>query len=172
MRDVVREGTGRGAMVLGRKDLAGKTGTTNDYRDAWFSGFNSSVVTTAWVGFDQPASLGRGETGGRAALPMWIDYMRVALDGVAEQPLTAPEDVVTARVNRETGLPSDENDIDSMEEYFVKGTEAQTQGPLAEVAETPTGPGASSTKDKANEESPDATPPPQPPPDNVRKQLF
>ena len=172
MRDVVREGTGRGAMALGRKDLAGKTGTTNDYRDAWFSGFNSSVVTTAWVGFDQPASLGRGETGGRAALPMWIDYMRVALDGVAEQPLTAPEDVVTARVNRETGLPSDENDIDSMEEYFVKGTETQTQGPLAEVAETPAGPGASSTRDKANEGSPDATPPPQPPPDNVRKQLF
>jgi len=171
MRDVVREGTGRGAMVLGRKDLAGKTGTTNDYRDAWFSGFNASVVTTAWVGFDQPASLGRGETGGRAALPMWIDYMRVALDGVPEQPLVPPEQVVTARVNLETGLPTDENDPDSAEEYFVKGTETQTQGPLSDVAETPSSTRATALRDAPKEGVPDAVAAP-PPPDNVRKQLF
>jgi len=171
MRDVVREGTGRGAMALGRKDLAGKTGTTNDYRDAWFSGFNSDIVTTAWVGFDQPASLGRAETGGRAALPMWIDYMRVALDGVPEQALMPPEEVVTARVNRETGLPADESDPDSMEEYFVKGTETQTQGPQADVAETPPGRAAATSAERPAEAPSESTPPP-PPPENVRKQLF
>src|SRR3989344_4156021 len=90
MQDVIREGTGRGALVLGRKDLSGKTGTTNDYRDAWFSGFNADMVTTAWTGFDQPASLGRGETGARAALPIWIDFMRTALQGIPETPLTPP----------------------------------------------------------------------------------
>ena len=172
MRDVVREGTGRGAMVLGRKDLAGKTGTTNDYRDAWFSGFNANLVTTAWVGFDQPASLGRAETGGRAALPMWIDYMRVALDGMPEQPLAPSDDIVTARINRETGLPTDESDPDSMEEYFVKGTETQTQGPVADVVATPPGRGASTSKDKSREALPETPSPPTPPPENVRKQLF
>ncbi|HYM47910.1 MAG TPA: penicillin-binding transpeptidase domain-containing protein, partial [Burkholderiaceae bacterium] len=79
MRDVIREGTGRAAMALNRNDLAGKTGTTNEYRDAWFVGYNSDLVATAWIGFDQPAPLGRAETGGRAALPIWIEYMREAL---------------------------------------------------------------------------------------------
>ncbi|MEK7697162.1 MAG: hypothetical protein AAB346_03390, partial [Pseudomonadota bacterium] len=90
MRDVIREGTGKAALELGRKDLAGKTGTTNEYRDAWFSGFNADLIATAWLGFDQPGPLGRGETGGRAALPIWMDYMRVALDGVPEKPLLPP----------------------------------------------------------------------------------
>ena len=69
-------------MVLKRDDLAGKTGTTNDHRDAWFSGFDAKLVATAWVGFDDFGSLGRGEFGAKAALPMWIDFMRSALDGV------------------------------------------------------------------------------------------
>jgi penicillin-binding protein 1A len=104
MRDVVRVGTGKKAMDLGRKDLAGKTGTTNDQRDAWFTGFNHRVVTTAWVGFDRLEPLGKGEVGGRAALPMWMDYMRVALDGVPEKPLESPEGVVLARIDPDTGL--------------------------------------------------------------------
>ena len=79
-QDVIKHGTGRRALELQRADLSGKTGTTNDQHDAWFSGFNSNIVTVSWVGFDKFKPLGKRETGGRAALPMWIDYMRVALD--------------------------------------------------------------------------------------------
>ncbi len=103
MQDVIRYGTGRGALVLGRHDLAGKTGTTNEQVDAWFSGFNPDVVATAWVGFDTPRPLGNGETGARAALPMWIDYMRAALHGVPDLPLQQPPGIVTARIDPETG---------------------------------------------------------------------
>jgi penicillin-binding protein 1A len=84
LRDVVRYGTARKAQILERDDLAGKTGTTNDYIDAWFNGYGGNLVTTTWVGFDTPQTLGRGEAGGRAALPMWIDFMKVALK---EQPI-------------------------------------------------------------------------------------
>ncbi len=86
MRDVVQRGTGTAAKVLGREDVAGKTGSTNDYRDAWFSGLGGDVVTTVWVGRDDFRSLGYREYGGRAALPIWIDYMRVALK---DQPIAA-----------------------------------------------------------------------------------
>ena len=128
MRDVVREGTGRAAMVLNRNDLAGKTGTTNEYRDGWFVGFNSDLVATAWVGFDQPAPLGRGEAGGRVALPIWIDYMREALQGVPERPLALPESIITATVDPETGAITDAANPDAIVEYFVKGSET---GPTA-----------------------------------------
>ncbi len=90
MQDVIQRGTGRKARVLGRTDLAGKTGTTNDQKDGWFSGFNQSLVATVWVGFDKLEPLGRSETGGRSALPMWIDYMAVALEGVKEQKRQPP----------------------------------------------------------------------------------
>jgi penicillin-binding protein 1A len=103
MRDVVKRGTARAALVLDRKDLAGKTGTTNDFNDAWFSGYNSDIVATAWIGFDQPASLGRHESGARAALPIWIDYMRTALAETPETVLTRPENVVAVMINPETG---------------------------------------------------------------------
>jgi len=79
MRDVVQRGTGTAAKVLGREDVAGKTGSTNDHRDAWFSGFGGPYVTTVWVGRDDFRSLGYREYGGKAALPIWIEYMRVAL---------------------------------------------------------------------------------------------
>ena len=91
-------------MSLGRTDLAGKTGTTNDQRDAWFCGFNERLVTTVWVGFDQVHPLGNGETGGRAALPMWIDYMRFALQDVPNSTLPQPPDLVTVRIDVKTGL--------------------------------------------------------------------
>ena len=120
MRDVITQGTGQAAMQLGRKDLAGKTGTTNDHRDAWFSGFNADMVTTAWVGFDQPAPLGNGEVGGRVALPIWMDYMRVALQGVPEKPLTVPAGIVTATINSDTGKITDASDPKAMSEYFMK----------------------------------------------------
>lgn len=104
LRDVVARGTARKARSLGRLDLAGKTGTTNDQKDAWFNGFNSSLVATVWVGFDKLAPLGRGETGSRAALPMWIDYMGQALKGKQQVLPPQPEGMVSVRINPATGL--------------------------------------------------------------------
>ena len=104
MMDVVRRGTGKKAMALGRNDLAGKTGTTNEQRDAWFSGYNSEVVTSVWVGFDNHEPLGRYEVGGKAALPIWIDYMRVALQDVPDQIPEMPEGITQARIDPDTGL--------------------------------------------------------------------
>jgi penicillin-binding protein 1A len=118
MRDVIQRGTGRKARVLGRTDLAGKTGTTNDQKDAWFSGFNHALVTTAWVGFDKLEPLGRGETGGRAALPVWIDYMAVALEGVSEQKQEPPEGLVTVRIDPATGLLAGSGQTDAIFETF------------------------------------------------------
>ncbi len=157
MQDVIRAGTGQAAQVLNRKDLAGKTGTTNDYRDAWFSGFNSDLVATAWVGFDQNTSLGRGEAGGRTALPIWIDYMREALKDLAEKPLHPPANIVKILVNTETGKPTEASDPRAMEEFFVKGTEHVPDVPTV-VGDTPPG----------------TLPPHQPAPqsENVREKLF
>lgn len=118
MRDVVRLGTGRRALALGRGDLAGKTGTTNDQRDTWFSGFNHALVATVWVGLDSNESLGRLEQGGRTALPIWVDFMRVALDGVPEQPDPVPVGIVEARIDPETGLRVRAGAENAMREWF------------------------------------------------------
>ncbi|MCX7556429.1 penicillin-binding protein 1A [Xanthomonadaceae bacterium JHOS43] len=104
LRDVIQRGTGRAARVLNRTDIGGKTGTTNDYRDAWFSGFGANIVTSAWVGMDDFSSLGSREYGGTAALPMWIDTMRAALDGVPESTPPIPNGIVTALIDPYTGL--------------------------------------------------------------------
>lgn len=128
MQDVIKRGTGRRALELGRADLAGKTGTTNEFRDAWFSGFTSDLVTTAWIGFDQPSSLGPGEAGARAALPIWIDFMAAALKGVPEHQLTVPKDVVAMSVDRNTGDPTDPEDPLAIVEYFIPGTEPMVAG--------------------------------------------
>jgi penicillin-binding protein 1A len=122
LRDVVSDGTGRRAMSLGRSDLAGKTGTTNDQKDAWFVGFNHALVTAVWVGYDQLQPLGNGETGSRAALPMWVNYMGDALEGVPERPLQRPPGVVAVRIDRETGLVTSADDPDAMFEVFRAGT--------------------------------------------------
>jgi len=119
MADVIRRGTARRALALGRSDLAGKTGTTNDRRDAWFSGFNANLVATGWIGFDQERTLGAMEEGGRTALPMWIYYMREALRGRPERRLPMPEGVVTARVSTRTGEPAGPDDPDASFEYFL-----------------------------------------------------
>ena len=126
LKDVIARGTGRRALALGRADLAGKTGTTNEFRDAWFSGFTQDIVTTAWIGFDQPASLGPGEAGARAALPIWIDYMTTALKGMPERTLTVPSSIVTLSVDRATGEPRDPEDPGAIVEYFIEGTEPVT----------------------------------------------
>ena len=103
LRDVVTSGTGAKARELGRNDLAGKTGTTNEEADAWFNGFNSRMVAISWVGFDQPQPLGRGEVGGRAALPMWMDFMAEALKGQKENWPERPPGLVSVRINPENG---------------------------------------------------------------------
>jgi len=127
MREVVQRGTAVRAKALGRKDIAGKTGTTNDQIDAWFSGYNDQVVTTAWVGFDNQRSLGSRETGGRAALPMWIDFMRVALDGMPENLQEQPEGLVTIRIDADTGKPADATTTRSLFELFrVENAPQQT----------------------------------------------
>ena len=118
MRDVIRHGTGQQARELGRNDIAGKTGTTNDQRDAWFAGFSPTVVAVAWVGFDDTRPLGATETGGRAALPMWIDYMRTALDGVPDQFWEQPPGLVSVRINPESGLTAEPGDRDAVFETF------------------------------------------------------
>lgn len=114
LQDVIKEGTGRGALVLHRNDLAGKTGTTNDQKDTWFSGFNNKIVTTVWVGFDNPLSLGRNAYGGTTALPIWVDYMSTALSTIAESPLPRPDGLVTLKIDPETGFkayPGQDNAI-------------------------------------------------------------
>lgn len=114
MQDVITHGTGRRALSLKRTDIAGKTGTTNDQKDAWFSGFNKDVVATAWVGFDQPSTLGRREFGGSAALPIWIDFMSVALADSTDEPIAKPDGIISRRIDPETGLlayPGQENAV-------------------------------------------------------------
>ncbi len=118
LQDVINRGTGRKALALGRSDLAGKTGTTNDQRDAWFSGFNPALVTTAWVGFDRLQPLGHNETGAKTALPMWMAYMEGILQGVPEQPLAQPPGLVTVRIDSRTGLMTRSDNPDAMFETF------------------------------------------------------
>jgi len=125
MKDVIQYGTGRKAKVLKRQDLAGKTGTTNDQFDAWFSGFNPDFVTTAWVGFDTPRSLGRYETGGKAALPMWIKYMREALKQSNEKTTPVPANIISVKIDTENGMLATKNSKKTMFEYFVQGTEPE-----------------------------------------------
>ncbi|WP_428819813.1 penicillin-binding protein 1A [Microbulbifer sp. MCCC 1A16149] len=104
LKDVIKRGTGRKALVMKRGDIAGKTGTTNGPRDAWFSGYSPYLATSTWVGFDDNTPIGRNEYGGSAALPIWIDFMSAALDGLPERHLPQPDDIVTMRINPRTGL--------------------------------------------------------------------
>ncbi len=142
LHDVVRRGTGHDAMVLKRNDLAGKTGSTNDHRDAWFSGYNDALVASVWVGFDDFSSLGRsngvGEFGAQAALPMWIQYMREALKGVPEKPFEMPAGITTARIDPATGQLAPSGDAQSMLEVFK----------VEDVARLANGPNSPSEQEK------------------------
>ncbi len=123
LESVVKEGTGRGALLLG-KPLAGKTGTTNNYVDAWFMGYAPSIVTGVWVGYDNSnASLGDKETGARAALPVWISVMARALAGKPAEDFTPTEDIVSVKIDPETGLLAREGAADAIADVFRKGTE-------------------------------------------------
>ncbi len=106
MKDVIRMGTATRALSLGRQDLAGKTGTTNDQKDAWFVGFTPDLLAAVWVGFDKPASLGPQETGAQAALPIWMDYMRTALKDVPESEAIMPPGLEMVAIDPKTGQPS------------------------------------------------------------------
>lgn len=127
LKDVIRSGTGQRARELGRDDIAGKTGTTNNLRDAWFAGYNRHLVTTAWVGFDQSQNLGRGETGGRAALPMWIDFMGVALRDIPEESPPRPSGLVTARIDPESGLLTSSDNPRAIFELFQEGAVPESE---------------------------------------------
>ncbi len=113
MQDVIQYGSGRQAKALNRQDIAGKTGTTNEQIDAWFSGFNPNIATSVWVGFDQPRTLGRSEVGGRAALPIWMDYMQLALQDEPNVSFKRPAGLVNIKIDPETGdaVPDSANGI-------------------------------------------------------------
>lgn len=129
LKDVIRKGTGRRALVLKRGDIAGKTGTTNDRHDAWFSGFNKDLVATVWVGFDKPQAT--GEYGGKAALPVWIDYMGTMLEGRPESNMSQPQGMVTVRIDPETGKRAPTSQKDAIFEVFrsEKAPAALKSGP-------------------------------------------
>ena len=118
LQDVITRGTGRRAQALGRDDLAGKTGTTNGPMDAWFAGYNRDVVTATWVGFDNYTPLGRREFGGTAALPIWIDFMRVALANSTGQQQPMPPGVVKVRIDPDTGQLARPGQADAIFEFF------------------------------------------------------
>ncbi|MEP6389875.1 MAG: penicillin-binding protein 1A [Halioglobus sp.] len=118
LQDVITRGTGRRALVLERKDIGGKTGTTNGPMDAWFSGFNRDVVTTTWVGFDNYTPLGRREFGGTSALPIWINFMREALADSPDTPRQLPPGIVNVRIDPETGELAAAGQRNAIFEYF------------------------------------------------------
>jgi penicillin-binding protein 1A len=122
LQSVVQFGTGAAVASLGRSDLAGKTGTTNDFSNAWFDGFNNDIVAVVWVGNDQPSqSLGDGEQGAKVALPIWMDFMRPALQGVPQAAFLEPPGIVQARIDPKTGLLVSAKDPGSIFEYFMAG---------------------------------------------------
>jgi penicillin-binding protein 1A len=122
LRAVVLEGTGQSVAKLGRP-LAGKTGTTNEQADAWFVGFSPEIATGVWVGHDEIRFLGPGETGARAAAPVWIDFMNVALADVPKRDFSPPGSIVFARIDRETGLLASRHTKETVFQSFIAGTE-------------------------------------------------
>lgn len=131
LRDVVKRGTGRKARSLGRSDLAGKTGTTNGPADAWFSGYGGGIVTTTWLGFDKNELLGRREYGGSAALPVWIDYMEVALKDRPEVTRKRPEGIVSVKIDPKSGMLAKPGQQDAIFEIF-----REENAPQQEATET------------------------------------
>ena len=132
LHDVVRRGTATRAQVLKRGDLAGKTGTTNDYVDAWFCGYQPTVVGIAWIGFDAPRRMGSGETGGSAALPIWIGYMEQALKGVPESWLDTPEGLITITANDPSSGKAGKDMV-----YQESLPPAPEEAPASEAQQTP-----------------------------------
>ena len=132
MRDVIRRGTGRRARALGRTDLSGKTGTSNDRRDAWFGGFNGDLASVVWVGYDDDLPLGPGEEGSRTALPIWIEFVRIALQGVPNHQMPMPDGIVNRRIDRVDGCPARAGQANTMFEIFREGHVPECQSALDE----------------------------------------
>ncbi len=143
LSDVIRAGTGRRALSLGRSDLAGKTGTSNDVRDSWFCGFQKQLVAVAWMGFDDFSPLGSKETGGRAALGMWVDFMGTALEGVPEALPKEPPGLLHVLVNRYSGTLTHAQDPGAIMETVREQYEVMLLGPemapYSEPEPTPVG---------------------------------
>ncbi len=118
LQDVIKRGTGKRALALKRNDLAGKTGTTNDQKDAWFSGYNRDLVTSVWIGFDQPRTLGRWAFGGNTALPVWVDFMGAMLADKEQRPFPQPDGIANVRIDPETGLLAQPGQSNAIFELF------------------------------------------------------
>lgn len=131
LQDAIQLGTGQRAKSLGRKDLAGKTGTTNDWLDAWYSGYNADLVATAWVGFDEPRTL--KEYGSQAALPMWMYFMEAALKNKPERPLIPPPGIVSVKIDPNTGLAAQEGQKNAVYEFFTEETRPTQHGTRSPV---------------------------------------
>ncbi len=130
LQDVIKRGTGRRALAMGRSDLAGKTGTTNESKDSWFSGYNADYTTTVWSGFDQPESLGRMEFGGTVALPIWMSYMSVALKDKPAHLLPEPPGILTLRVDPITGRAASPGNANAYFELFKSEDSPPSMGEL------------------------------------------
>jgi penicillin-binding protein 1A len=124
LQDVTRIGTAAHANSLGRHDIAGKTGTTENFVDAWFNGYNPERLAVVWVGFDQPRSLGKGETGARAALPIWMEYMGNILKSMPDTPYAMPPGIVVAKINPKTGQRVPDNRPGTMEYFYAENVPA------------------------------------------------
>jgi penicillin-binding protein 1A len=145
LQDVIRKGTGVGALVMKRTDIAGKTGTTNDFVDAWFSGYNSDIVATAWVGFDNPESL--HEHGAQAALPIWVDFMEQALHGMPEHAMAQPSGITAVRIDPATGQLAAPGQKNAIFEIFTQQT-APTEQAQDSPAQTVQNPDAGSNEEQ------------------------
>jgi penicillin-binding protein 1A len=132
MADVITRGTGQRARTLNRPDLAGKTGTTSDFHDAWFNGFNADIVTTVWTGFDSDRTLGAGEEGAHVSVPTWTYFMHEALAGTARHPVAVPDGIVSVRISPDTGLLASSDNPKFIMEKFMEGSL-----PKSEVYEGP-----------------------------------
>lgn len=139
MVDVARSGTSLEATKQLKRPSGGKTGTTNDYVDAWYIGFTPDILTGVWVGYDKVRSLGVGQTGSEAALPIWIDYMKAATEGTPVQKFKAPEGVVKLKVDRKTGklARKDQKPEEMVETWFVRGTEPSELSSSGKINEEP-----------------------------------
>ncbi|MFQ5841778.1 MAG: penicillin-binding transpeptidase domain-containing protein, partial [Thermodesulfobacteriota bacterium] len=121
LEGVVQNGTGWRAKAL-RRPVAGKTGTTDDYSDAWFIGYTPDLITGVWVGFDQEKPLGKDETGSRAACPIWLDYMKTVLEGKPIKHFPVPEQIIFAKIDPKTGLLASPSTPNPFFECFKEGT--------------------------------------------------
>jgi penicillin-binding protein 1A len=134
--EVITRGTGRRALALGRRDVAGKTGTTNEARDTWFNGYNAALVASVWVGFDQSRPLGEGEEGSRTAVPIWTEFMAEALKGVPDRPWPVPGGLVQVRISPLSGEIASADDPDAIFETFM-ADRLPTGGVIGEAGQDP-----------------------------------